>query len=75
MRKYCTNLSSFCFRYLEDLGASKLLMGASLAVGTAAGVPVTLFSRSYRQCNSQNPTNTYIELQNNITEFYCTVRS
>ena len=45
-RPFLTKSDNFGLsRYLEDLGASKLLMGASLAVGTAAGVPVTLFSR------------------------------
>ena len=38
-------LETFLFWLLEDLGASKLLMGWSLAVGTVAGVPISIFSR------------------------------
>lgn len=38
-------LETFLFWYMEDLGATKFLMGLSLAVGTLAGVPVTIFSR------------------------------
>lgn len=37
-------LDNFLFWYLEDLGATKLLMGVSLAIGTLAGLPVTVFS-------------------------------
>ena len=37
-------METFLFWHLEDLGASKLLMGLSLAVGTVAGVPLTIFS-------------------------------
>ena len=38
-------LETFLFWHLEDLGASKFLMGISLAVGTLAGLPLTVFSR------------------------------
>ena len=38
-------VETFLFWYLEDLGASKFLMGISLAVGTLAGLPTTIFSR------------------------------
>lgn len=38
-------LENFLFWHLEDLGATKFLMGMSLAVGTLAGVPLTLFSK------------------------------
>ena len=38
-------LETFLFWYMEDLGATKFLMGISLAVGTLAGVPLTIFSR------------------------------
>ncbi len=38
-------VESYLFWHLEDLGATKLLMGISLAVGTLAGLPVTIFSR------------------------------
>ncbi|TRY69336.1 hypothetical protein TCAL_04104 [Tigriopus californicus] len=38
-------LETFLFWFMEDLGATKFLMGLSLAVGTLAGVPVTIFSR------------------------------
>ena len=37
-------LENFLFWHLEDLGATKFLMGISLAVGTIAGVPLTMFS-------------------------------
>ena len=37
-------LESFLFWYMEDLGASKFLMGISLGIGTLAGVPLTIFS-------------------------------
>ena len=37
-------METFLFWHLEDLGATKLLMGLSLAVGTVAGVPLTIFS-------------------------------
>ena len=42
-------LETFLFWHLEDLGASKFLMGVSLAVGTLAGLPLTVFSR-YTLC-------------------------
>ena len=38
-------LETFLFWLLEDLGASKTLMGWSLAMGTVAGVPISIFSR------------------------------
>ena len=38
-------LENFLFWHLEDLGATKFLMGISLAVGTIAGVPLTIFSK------------------------------
>lgn len=38
-------LENFLFWHLEDLGATKFLMGISLAIGTLAGVPLTLFSK------------------------------
>lgn len=37
-------LENFLFWLLEDLGSTKFLMGVSLAVGTLAGLPLTLFS-------------------------------
>jgi len=37
-------LENFLFWHLEDLGATKFLMGLSLAIGTLAGVPLTMFS-------------------------------
>lgn len=37
-------LENFLFWHLEDLGATKFLMGISLAIGTLAGVPLTIFS-------------------------------
>jgi len=37
-------LENFLFWHLEDLGATKFLMGISLAIGTLAGVPLTMFS-------------------------------
>ena len=37
-------LESFLFWYMEDLGASKFLLGMSLGIGTLAGVPLTIFS-------------------------------
>ena len=39
-------LENFLFWHLEDLGATKFLMGISLAVGTVAGVPLTIFSKA-----------------------------
>jgi MFS family permease len=38
-------LENFLFWHLEDLGATKFLMGISLAIGTLAGVPLTMFSK------------------------------
>jgi hypothetical protein len=38
-------LETFLFWHMEDLGATKFLMGISLAVGTLAGLPLTIFSR------------------------------
>lgn len=38
-------LENFLFWHLEDLGATKFLMGMSLAVGTLAGLPITMFSK------------------------------
>ena len=38
-------LENFLFWHLEDLGATKFLMGISLAIGTLAGIPVTMFSK------------------------------
>jgi len=38
-------LENFLFWHLEDLGATKFLMGMSLAVGTLAGLPMTMFSK------------------------------
>ena len=38
-------LENFLFWHLEDLGATKFLMGISLAIGTLAGVPITIFSK------------------------------
>ena len=38
-------LENFLFWHLEDLGITKFLMGISLAVGTLAGVPITMFSK------------------------------
>ena len=37
-------LESFLFWYMEDIGASKLLLGVSLGIGTLTGVPLTIFS-------------------------------
>lgn len=37
-------LESYLFWFLEDLGSTKLTMGISLAVGTIAGVPLTIGS-------------------------------
>jgi hypothetical protein len=37
-------LENFLFWLLEDLGSTKFLMGMSLAVGTLAGLPLTVFS-------------------------------
>ena len=37
-------LESYLFWFLEDLGSTKLTMGLSLAVGTIAGVPLTIGS-------------------------------
>ena len=37
-------LESFLFWYMEDLGASKFLLGISLGIGTLTGVPLTVFS-------------------------------
>ena len=37
-------LENFLFWLLEDLGSTKFLMGMSLAVGTLAGLPLTIFS-------------------------------
>ncbi len=38
-------METYLFWFMEDLGASKLLMGGSLAVGTIAGVPISIFSK------------------------------
>jgi len=40
-------LENFLFWLLEDLGSTKFLMGMSLAVGTLAGLPLTIFSGKY----------------------------
>ena len=37
-------LEAYLFWFLEDLGSTKLTMGLSLAVGTIAGVPLTIGS-------------------------------
>jgi len=37
-------LESYLFWFLEDLGSTKLTMGISLAVGTVAGIPLTIGS-------------------------------
>jgi len=37
-------LESYLFWFLEDLGSTKLTMGISLAVGTIAGIPLTIGS-------------------------------
>ena len=37
-------METFLFWHLEDLGATKFLMGISLALGTVAGVPLTILS-------------------------------
>ena len=37
-------IESFLFWYMEDLGASKFLLGISLGAATLAGVPLTIFS-------------------------------
>ena len=37
-------LESYLFWFLEDLGSTKLTMGISLAVGTIAGIPLTIAS-------------------------------
>ncbi len=38
-------LETFLFWRMEDLGATKFFMGVTLAVGTLAGLPLTIFSR------------------------------
>ena len=37
-------LESYLFWFLEDLGSTKLTMGVNLAVGTVAGIPLTIAS-------------------------------
>eukprot|EP00091_Calanus_sinicus_P004138 TRINITY_DN14357_c0_g1_i1.p1 TRINITY_DN14357_c0_g1~~TRINITY_DN14357_c0_g1_i1.p1 ORF type:complete len:255 (-),score=50.69 TRINITY_DN14357_c0_g1_i1:185-949(-) len=37
-------LESYLFWFLEDLGSTKLTMGVSLAIGTIAGIPLTIAS-------------------------------
>ena len=37
-------LESFLFWYMEDLGATKLLLGISLGIGTLLGIPLTISS-------------------------------
>merc|ERR1719300_330272 len=37
-------LESYLFWFLEDLGSTKLTMGISLAIGTVAGIPLTIGS-------------------------------
>eukprot|EP00092_Neocalanus_flemingeri_P040495 GFUD01044100.1.p1 GENE.GFUD01044100.1~~GFUD01044100.1.p1 ORF type:complete len:708 (+),score=166.26 GFUD01044100.1:153-2276(+) len=37
-------LESYLFWFLEDLGSTKLTMGISLAIGTVAGIPLTIAS-------------------------------
>ena len=37
-------LESFLFWYMEDLGASKFLLGISLGAGTLTALPLTIFS-------------------------------
>jgi hypothetical protein len=37
-------LETFLFWYLEDLGATKFLLGISLGIGTLLGIPLTIFS-------------------------------
>jgi len=37
-------LESYLFWFLEDLGSTKLMMGISLAIGTIAGIPLTIGS-------------------------------
>ena len=40
-------LETFLFWFLEDLGASKLLMGLSTAVATLTGLPITIYSHFF----------------------------
>merc|ERR1719158_1136541 len=37
-------IEAYLFWFLEDLGSTKLTMGISLAVGTIAGIPLTIAS-------------------------------
>ena len=37
-------LEAYLFWFLEDLGSTKLTMGISLAIGTVAGIPLTIAS-------------------------------
>ena len=37
-------LESYLFWFLEDLGSTKFTMGISLAIGTVAGIPLTIAS-------------------------------
>ena len=37
-------IESFLFWYMEDLGATKLLLGISLGAGTLTALPLTIFS-------------------------------
>ena len=37
-------LEAYLFWFLEDLGSTKLTMGISLAIGTIAGIPLTISS-------------------------------
>ena len=37
-------IEAYLFWFLEDLGSTKLTMGISLAIGTVAGIPLTIAS-------------------------------
>jgi len=48
-------LEAYLFWFLEDLGSTKLTMGISLAIGTIAGIPLTISSgaiiKKFGNCN------------------------
>merc|ERR1712073_103545 len=48
-------LEAYLFWFLEDLGSTKLTMGISLAIGTVAGIPLTIASgaiiKKFGNCN------------------------
>jgi len=48
-------IEAYLFWFLEDLGSTKLTMGISLAVGTVAGIPLTIASgaiiKRFGNCN------------------------